>query len=299
MTRIQNGDLSGVLPLEEIKKRFNEFKSLFQSGALKDIMTKFYFENVGLSTSAIKQRSPEEFNTIKVFRVRKNIDEERERNVLISTFSYPPPILTNSNGRANLAGYPVFYGALSKNAAMFEAKLKPGDYFYFTEWSVNVDRQVTISNILHQDLPVENPLYTANKNIASEIENQVSKISPDKTQQFMFIMNEWANLFTSESFPYSLSSWFAYTTLYEGMEPYIIDAIIYPSTETKHTGNCIVFHPNFVDQYFKLTKIFKCQCRNSNSEKHDFGIGYIGEIKNGNINWRRATEEEGQYFDVH
>jgi hypothetical protein len=98
-----------------------------------------------------------------------------------------------------------------------------------------------------------------------------------------------SEIFSKETFPYSITSWIANSLMYEDDA---IDFIVYPSFATQNMNCNIAIHPNFVDKYLKLSKIYKYIISESNKGYVKINLKNVGKIINTNILWNEPTEED-------
>ncbi len=54
----------------------------------------------------------------------------------------------------------------------------------------------------------------------------------------------------------------------------------------------MAIHPNFVDKYLRLEKVFQFKILNVTEKKMNYAIGLIGQVGRMNIEWREPTETE-------
>ena len=127
-SKIYDEDLHLFPGLEAYKQGLKELPDLlWDSISQEDLYNKFYDAAVILPQMIVHQEA-QNFNELKFFRVRLNINTDIEDLSLIQTYSYPPGFVCNSNGRANLKGYSVFYCSNNPTCALLESKPKIGDF---------------------------------------------------------------------------------------------------------------------------------------------------------------------------
>ncbi len=102
-----------------------------------------------------------------------------------------------------------------------------------------------------------------------------------------------AESFITEQSPYPLSSWLSHVSLYED---YIIDFIIYPSYTLQSIACNFAFHPNFVDNYFKLNKVYKLWITDVKDDGMSVLPLEVGKVFNTNIKWDKPIEADIELF---
>lgn len=232
--------------------------------------------------------NPIDINKLEFFRCRV-IDESKENINLITTFSYPPPAFCTKNGRANIIGNPVFYCTDHPGVAVYESKPGNGAINYISVWKTRFDREIIISPILSQNIPKSNPWSF----LASEIIKLKEK--QKKISELLEPLYDFLNkVFLEETTPYQLSAWLSNYLLYENN---ILDALLYESVETKSLQCNWAFHPNIVDKYFFLDRVYKFENITFNETTKTFInpdeiANEIGVVTNKNIVWRKFIEND-------
>jgi hypothetical protein len=118
--------------------------------------------------------------------------------------------------------------------------------------------------------------------------------SNDKSKQLEKLFEFTSNIFIKETSPYPLTSWIANSMLYDY---YGIDFIVYPSFATNNLTCNIALHPNFVDNYVRLEKIYKYVITKIGDGNGSYSIKQVGKVFLTNIQWNEPTEDEiKEYF---
>lgn len=254
---------------------------------------KLFFKYASLLPQAVGYTTSETINLLKLSRVRLNIDTIKEDKQLIRTFSYPPSNICGQNGRANIKFKSVFYCADTAESALAEARPKVNDIAYLSKWSIQSDRDCRYSPFLSPSLPNLNPWMQSASEIYKVVVESSKKLGKDKSAQLELLFNFVAELFIKEQSPYSLTSWLSFISMYED---YGTDFIVYPSYTLNSIACNFAFHPNYVDNYFKLNKVYKLWIQKVDSDGASFLPLEVGKLFLTNIKWEKPTEEDMLFF---
>jgi RES domain len=236
--------------------------------------------------------NPEKFNLHKFYRVRLNIDREKEDISLAQTYSYPPPQYCFENGRANLKGRSVFYCSNDPRAAILECKPKVGDEGYLSIWNGVARRKIKIGHLLPFDLPPENTWNLMAQDSFEYLLKNLPSDAKDKFQHFIELYKFIAEIFITEKKPYNLTSMISEELIYGQLWR---DFIIYPSVLVNSQLCNMAFHPNSVNENLKLEKVIEFKVTNINNNGPTFNLGKkVGFLENTKMTWKdRANEETG------
>lgn len=287
-TKEWNQQLKNLPDLIALKRAFQDFSDIDFSGKTLEEIEKAYFERIGLWAGQSSQIDPPIINLLKVIRVRDKVGP-KENIQLASTFSYPLPQYCSKNGRANVANYPVFYGAADRLTASIEVKPNVGDIIYMGYWKINCDRKVNFAPILRENLPSNNIWKAFAETMLKKQIQFAKKIGMNKSAEIRLLHDQIASWFLNEELPYSKTSWIANKYLYAkgGM-----DFIVYPSFVTSHVTCSLAFHPNFVDKYFQLEKVFQFMVE-TNEIPFKASTSLVGTPNSsGTIIWDKAKDED-------
>jgi hypothetical protein len=284
-----NNELNKIPKPKIYEKNLNELwkltkKNKYENKELLDL----YFEKSNLIPGFQYPIEPIDINKLEFFRCRV-IDEKKENINLITTFSYPPPALCKENGRANIIGRPVFYCTDHPGVAIYESKPENGNINYLSVWKTRFDREIKISPIISQNIP--------KSNIWSFLAFEIIKLKEKhkNISELLEPLYDFFNkVFLEETHPYQLSSWLSNYLLYENN---IFDSLLFESIESKSLHCNWAFHPNIVDKYFILDKVYKFENFTLDVEKRTYSNPdkipcEIGEITNENIVWRKFIEND-------
>jgi len=234
----------------------------------------------------------ERFNNRSFYRVRKNIDSDKESLNLMSTYSYPSSILCSSNGRANLKGKSVFYCSDEAIPSILESKLINGDIGYLSIWKPDAIREIRIQYCLPHTLRSDNKWNEVREDIHPLINDHIIKNYKEKQKHYVALINFLFFKFSTEKYPYVLSSWLADKYLYG--ENWI-DIILYPSV-AGGTKDCnMAIHPNTVDKNIRFEKVIKFKVIEVNFDNIKYSPISVGELVNQNIKWREVNPNEKDF----
>jgi hypothetical protein len=229
--------------------------------------------------------------TMSIYRVTKifpDIDINSPRS-----FSYPPnPKL----GRANIAGYPVFYGSLNPMTALREmrSELKVGETLYLSEWKLDFQKPVVAHTLFNNSVTTSSKVLTtksAEHQMALAMD-LIKGATPKQKEGFKQLIIRLGDLFSMEgSEYYNISSAFAHDLMYEaktkglGFEVHII---IYPSIAVNHNGVNVAIHPRLVDSdMMKLSQVLKLTVREVGTTNVKTDVSERGKPDEHNsIDWR-------------
>jgi len=295
----------GFATKEEFEKELNKLPDLniFQQHltTLTDLdksnyslieIRKAFFEYAILLPNSLSTLPKDTINLLTAYRVRLNIKEEEDFD-LIRTFSYPNPCFCTANGRANLKRKSVFYCADTFETAFAESKPNKGEIAYLSIWKINCDRDINYSAFFPANIPAKNVWYNTAIEQQKHLVEYARNIGNDKSKQLELLFQFISELFGSETSPYYLTSWIANSVLYEY---HGIDFVVYPSFITKGVTCNIAFHPNFVDNNFRLDRIFKLIVTEINENGGKYTIEKVGKVLYTNIQWGPPNEADIQEY---
>lgn len=242
----------------------------------------------------------DKLNTIfpTVYRVRK-VDEVKNK-FLRSQYSYPPVEFTTKNLRANLINHPVFYGADHPGTALVEFLSqwnKEVDYsteYMISCWKLNPQIKYYFAIFIPSYLKGKNLLASFNDTIREKITQfNLPNLSEDRINGATLIYNYFSELFVKDT-NRSISSFIAHYYIYNN--PFRPTILIYPSLQSMHAKNNIVFHPNLVDENLNLSHIYKVKVEeiSQNNTENSIKISLLDEFattKNDIIIWTNKNLE--------
>ncbi len=249
-----------------------------------------YYSTIKILPEIVHQVEPEAMNALHVYRVRcVKKDEVKTPNLsLARSFSYPDPSLQVKNGRANVAGTTVFYCSDDWQTALREMKPEVGDICYLSRWRINCDRKTAYRAYLpYKSIPAENNWHVlAQKHYEKFLEFTRSN-NIEKVEHMEFLYNAICEIFTMEKPGYYFSSWLAYNIIFKHSG---IDFLAFPSKQTQFLGSNFAFHPNFVDQFFKLDRVYSMTMKETGENEMSHAFGKVGHMDSTNIQWRIMSE---------
>jgi len=292
---ITEDDFVQYADIPSFKVKLQELRNLDFTGMERNKISEVIFSYLTVIPSLSGKYLPDQFNTFKFYRARLNIDDKAEDTRLIRTYSYPPPSICLSNGRANMKNISAFYASNSALTSIIESKPKPGDIGYLSIWNGFTNREMKSGILLPRDLNQENEWYVLARDIYSYAEMKYSKVGIRRNGFFHESIDFISNLFQTEKPPYYITSWIATELLY-GMA--WKDFIIYPSVANKAYTVNMAFHPNVVNQYMKFEKVIRFKVNNFDEYNINLSVGKVGEMKQNNIIWRDARKDEIDFVNL-
>jgi len=276
--------------IEEFKNILNELTKLDLAGASVQEIEKAYLSKVPFFPRMLSMMHFEETKHLPFYRVRLNIDQEREDLSLIRTYSYPSSIQCTTNGRANRKGRTVFYCSNKAYAAIVESKPKQGDTGFLSIWKNNISRPLKMAVYLPQEFAISNEFQEVSNDAHNFARNYYERHGKEKLDHFIALNNFVVEQFVKESFPYTLTSYLSNDALYSN-DPK--EVIIYPSVATNSQFCNFAFHPNIVDRFLSFEKVIGFHViKKGYGKDMQFGLGQLGEIAHNAIHWRTGTFEE-------
>ncbi len=283
-------EISKLPPIEILKKNGNELlKTNFINQSFEEIQSAIQ-NKLSLIPIPIKIVSKGNINKLSVYRVRINIDSEKENSSLIKTYSYPPSFICKKN-RANIEKYPVFYCSENKMTSLREMDPKANDIVYLSIWRFNSKRDVYIVPILPNNLGSANYWQPLAKDMHNYFSEFNKKVGENKFKELTKLFEIISDYFIQNNYP--LTSWFANKYLYKTNN---IDLILYPSFANSKKTCSIAIHPNFVDRYLELEKIYILKITEFVENGYKFQLQRIGILSYTNIIWKYPKKEDTDYF---
>lgn len=287
---------SALNSLPDIKKLRGNLQSLFEinkAAFAQEEIRSLFFEKALIFPNMIGTIPSNTVNLLTSYRVRFTIDENKEDISLISTFSYPPRTLCIQNGRANLKFKSVFYSTDTYETAFAEARPRVGEIGYLSQWKINCRHEVNYTAFFDSTLPENNKWYPIWKNYYNQMLENTKQVGADKSEHLNVLLEFTSNIFRKEKSPYSLTSWIADSVLYQYK---MVDFLVYPSFANEAITCNFAFHPNFVDQYFTLHKVYRFKVNKITESGLNFTFQEVGSISSSHIKWEPVTEQDAEVF---
>lgn len=272
-----------------------------------------FFENLDMSNLSIEQIDkeyhkackvfpvvldnswkPNLLNSMTTFRVRRNVDMNKENITLKKTFNYPPDKVSTCNGRANIKEKSVFYGAFDAITAFLESKPISNERLYMTTWKSNVNTQPNFASIFSSNLPIENDFKKYSQKKLSEIIRFCKKIGEDKSGQLELINDYIARWFVKEKEPYCKTSWIS--NVY--YEKFGAEFLIYPSTQKNSKTCCVAYTKQYVDKNLELDKVIEFSIENLSQTKANVKLHKSGNYINGKVVYSETTEDDAKLMNL-
>lgn len=286
-------DIDHFPDLEKYLEQLEELKKTTPDNTPFKELSDKYFDLAVILPQIIAYQKPANFNSLKLFRVRLNIDENKEDLSLIQTHSYPPSFICSENGRANLKGHSVFYCSNESMAALEESKPKIGDIAYISMWTPMIDRIVKIAHCLPIDLMSSNKWHVMANEAWQFMASYYKEKAPDKHQHFIELNKFISDRFVKEAKPYYLTSWLANEILYG---EHWRDLILYPSIASDRNYCNMAIHPNFVNIHLKFEMFLKIEIIDIKNKQIVINRGPIGIVQKNAIRLIKATNKEDILF---
>ena len=230
------------------------------------------------------------------YRARVNLNEDTENVSLCRTFSYPNPVHCTSNGRANLVRRPVFYASDHPGTAVAEISPEDGDIVYLGEWMICCHRATMDLSILPPMPEKTNQWTTIARNLhKGRTDFYRTKFGDHLADKVSRIFEFLAHLFTDEPPPYTRSSAYANHFLYE---IFGLDYILYPSVKTSAHSCNLAFHPNFIDEFGRLDKVYKMKIHRAHKQYAALEVLSVAEYMLNNLMWRAPSEEDMAFLPL-
>jgi hypothetical protein len=281
---------------EDIKRRFAKLRDLCKDKLNHTEIESLIKEIIGnrILLAQMLDHKDEEYL---IYRVVTNY--EKIKLDLPSSFSYnPQPTI----GRANLAKYPVFYGALSPATAIKELDidLGVGDTFYLSVWNLTFEQPIIAHSLIINDVTLEdgNIFSTLVKSHLKKLESFFERLPSEHKDGVKELCLQLGNMFTTKGTDYyNVTSTYAHDVLYKAMEEQGVNMpiILYPSVASDHHGINLAIHPRLVESdQMNLLKIIKFEKTCSFNEEGRVQVKKIasGFPNKGQIQWYTS------YFDV-
>ena len=291
--------INAIPDLNLYKKNVEGFFQLDLTGMSQDQIGKQFIETVGVLPHIATRINPAMMNNQTFYRVRivkpgKKIPDLN----LVRSFSYPDPHLIEKNGRSNIKDTTVFYCSDRFNTAVLEVCPEPGDTLYVSFWNLDCDRDIVYKGYLpHQSMKDRSKLYDlALKDFNHYRQMLIDNNVGHKIEQLIHIYDVITEVFTMGKEPYNFSSYLAHSMMYNY---YGIDFLLYPSRQTQFTGNNMAIHPNFVDQFMTLERIYTLEIKDVSIQvggdcSMNMSYGKVGHVEKTNIQWLPFTMKDNE-----
>lgn len=266
----------------------------FSKSSRNEIYNKFYDYAYSLVTN-FGYLNPENFNKRKFYRVRLNIDRKKEDLSLIQTYSYPPPVFCDENGRANLSGKSVFYCSNEPTPALFECKAKIGDEGFLSVWNGNTSRKIKVGHYLPSNLRPDNTWSKMAIESFEDLQNHIPEKLKHKLKHIEALKDFLAKKFISEKEPYHLTAMLCWELFYGQLWT---DLIIYSSVVTNSRFCNMAIHPNSVNENLRFEKVIIFKVIDIKNGIPIFNLRTeVGHWNNAKIEWKQLTESEMELFN--
>lgn len=286
MGRIKIALNDEIPALEFYKSTLAEFEnSIAQLDSYDDIL-KLFISIIGSFPPALISRIDSQ--QIEVYRTRV-VDELKEDISQPDTFSYCRDISKVEKGRANLKGFPVFYGSSCEDTSIRECsnKISVGQNVYISKWRIKKKSKCNALMLIFDEsikhLGIDHMNY--NERIINNFKNNLLIYSHDKQDAITYFMTTVGNYFIRNS--HKLSSFLAHYSLYNSYtnNPYPIDFIVYPSLKANHANFNLAIKPEFVDNEMELVEVTNVTIKEFTGDGTYSALIKIGKSILGKLQW--------------
>lgn len=280
---------------EDIDKKFESIIEKCKDITDNEVIIKIIdetFHNRVITGLPLEANYPK-FHVYRVTRVYKNIDIAKAR-----AFSYPK---NQSLGRANIAGFPVFYGAFHHAVALKEMKeevlANADEILYLSEWEVELSQNILAHPLLMNSKTIVGD-GMASKVAKPQLEQMLKGVNKTGIKEvsdgFRQLLIRLGDLFTLDGEKhYNITSAYAHDILYSAKKKGVnISMLMYPSVETNHQGINFALHPEFADSgMMKLKTVLKLNVIKVADNNISVSISERGfGDSDGNIDWRLPSK---------
>jgi len=275
--------------LSELQRNLKNFSEIDMSKKTQLEIRNAYFNHCNLFPYVFEDSwTADLMNQLITFRVRTNVNKEKEDITNPNTYRYPPDDCCKYNGRANIKGNSVFYGAFDAQTAVIETKPEKEQIQYFTTWKNNSKSAPFFATFLPFNLPMDNLFkeYSIKKYIG--IEFMCNQIGLNKTQELIELSGTFAKWFQTGEYPYSITSWISNTYIVE----HKIDFIIYPSVQLESKTFCIAYTKNYINDNMILDRVIEYKISGIKNNKSKVNLIQAGSNINGKIEFSEPNEND-------
>lgn len=221
-------------------------------------------------------------------------DMSNEDMSLIQSYSYPPSSTCMENGRGNLKKTSVFYCASTGDAAMQESNVEVASEGFLSVWGIKPKKKLKFGLLLSDDLPKENPWKPVVEYLSREEFQKIHLETEGKYYEHMRELRSFFyNLYMHEAKPYPITSFISNKLLYQRND---LDFIAYPSVKRSHKQINFAFHPNSVNLFLNIQRVFRFKISANDSEGISFDIIGTGYLEGTRIKWRDFEKDDEKYL---
>jgi hypothetical protein len=199
-------------------------------------------------------------------------------------FSYPEPEQCGL-GRANLPSHPVLYLSENQETAIQEARCRPGETIFLSEWALDNPIGTRLGILLHESLDQGNAWIDLQDQPKAEIGIHLNASHSLCPQQLHELCILYCKAFRSDN--YCASSLIAHQLLYGPAGAGILDMLIYPSQAGEQHFCNMAVAPSFADRNLRMIRVLKLRAGNNGGK--DTQLMAAGEIMGGMIEWKRTA----------
>lgn len=220
-----------------------------------------------------------------IFRITDYIPPKGEEH-LIKHYSYNPiPGL----GRANIPGYPVFYGSFSPGTCISEMKVLENCPYYISKWKLIPKDGLNIATLIMGIEKEEEFSSTIMSKSTEKAFNQMLFDSEEHRNWFKHKHKRFCDLFTfKDSSAYHLTSAIAHNYLYDSLQQGAdIPIIAYPSITNDFKDVNLAIRADLADNsdIFYMENIIKCELIEKIDQGYTIKVSEKGFIEDDEIKW--------------
>lgn len=221
---------------------------------------------------------------------------------LISEYSYKPINLTTDIQRCNFPSKPVFYCSNDAGTALIEVLKDTSTItdrkFLVSVWTLTSDYQAKVIPYLFGDLPDQNLFKIFGEKALDNIPTIFGdSISDSQIKGLKLYLNFLASIFTEDN--YSVSASLAHRIIYANHD-YRADIFVYPSVKSGLKSINFAIHPNFVDCFMKIIRIYSVQIQyiNPSTGLFNISIDKYADIEGSNVIWKNINPNDNHYLEI-
>ncbi len=245
--------------LDKFKHLLDYFKRLSEDGVTplieKQLLAMLDFSLPFFSNLVMRDRFPE----IHRLTVNRRVVGSNKRIRDISQLKYPPVDKVNRYGRCNLPSQSVLYASFGSMITLSEVKPRIGDLITKTIWRAKDDATLIYSPIFKNQPTHADTINLRTYEINQIYEEKVREYSVNAKAQLDALLQFVTDAFTKSIHPeanldYVFSAYFS-NKIFNEFEKGKIEAIYYPSVQSKLSFENIAIKPDVFDSKYELAEV--------------------------------------------
>lgn len=199
-----------------------------------------------------------QFPVIERITINRNVIGKNKRIDQLALLKYPPPEKVQKYGRCNIPGTSVLYGTFMKPTAFMEMKPKIGDLITVSKWRVKNNYELLYTPIF-MNQPTDGHFNPRTFEFVKDFEKHVSKVFSKHAQPIVrdltqFIADAFTKPVKDNHRDYLFSAYFA-DRLLDPKYPFSVEAIYYPSVQSKLNQENIAIRTDIFDQHYEIEEV--------------------------------------------